>query len=87
MARMQQSRRAPWRLGSVWGSVLITDALGLSSGAAFAGEDPFDALSLQRFPRALPAPDFTLPDLAGDRVTLSHLKGRVVFLNLSLIHI
>lgn len=78
---MQQSRRAPRRLGAVWVGVAVMAALGLSAGAAIGGENPFDALGLQRFPRPSPAPDFTLRDLAGDRVTLSHLKGRVVFLN------
>jgi len=28
-----------------------------------------------------PAPDFTLPDLAGESVTLSQYRGKVVFLN------
>ena len=77
----QWCRPATWRIGAVWSAALIMAALGLSAGAAIAGEDPFDALGLQRFSRPLPAPDFTLKDLVDNPVSLSHLRGRVVFLN------
>ena len=36
----------------------------------------------RRFERGVPAPNFTLPDLAGKKVSLADFKGKVVFLNI-----
>ena len=47
--------------------------------AAAAAPD-FAALDIQRYEAPKPAPDFTLPDLAGTQHTLSSLRGRKVLL-------
>lgn len=46
-----------------------------------AASDLFDRLSIERPEKAIRAPDFTLEDLSGKRLSLKDLRGRVVFLN------
>jgi len=47
--------------------------------AAAAAPD-FAAMDIQRYDPPKPAPEFSLPDLDGRRVTLSDLRGKVVLL-------
>lgn len=44
-------------------------------------EDYFKKLGIEKPGKAIPAPDFTLEDLSGKRVSLRGLRGKVVFLN------
>jgi cytochrome oxidase Cu insertion factor (SCO1/SenC/PrrC family) len=53
-------------------------ALLLPLGAAAAPD--FAAMGIQRYDPPKPAPEFSLPDLDGRRVTLSDLRGKVVLL-------
>lgn len=53
-------------------------ALLLPPGAAAAPD--FAAMGIQRYDPPKPAPEFSLPDLDGRRVTLSDLRGKVVLL-------
>jgi len=46
-----------------------------------AGLELFDKLMVEKPEKALRAPDFTLQDLSGKRLSLNDLKGKVVFLN------
>ena len=64
--------------------------LGVVSAEAFfhkkaekpvAGLELFDKLMVERPEKALRAPDFTLHDLSGKRLSLKDLTGKVVFLN------
>jgi cytochrome oxidase Cu insertion factor (SCO1/SenC/PrrC family) len=45
-----------------------------------AAAPDFAAMNIQRYEPPKPAPEFSLPDLAGRRVTLSELRGKVVLL-------
>src|SRR4029453_16205525 len=47
------------------------------------GADPelFEAAQLERFPRAIPMPEVSLPDLEGQKMSLRSLKGQVVLMN------
>ncbi|HHL39126.1 MAG TPA: TlpA family protein disulfide reductase [Deltaproteobacteria bacterium] len=49
-------------------------------GAGAAGADPWRELGVERM-GPFKAPDFTLDDVDGATVTLSELRGKVVFLN------
>jgi cytochrome oxidase Cu insertion factor (SCO1/SenC/PrrC family) len=53
-------------------------ALLVPLGAAAAPD--FAAMGIQRYDPPKPAPEFSLPDLDGRRVTLSDLRGKVVLL-------
>ena len=44
-------------------------------------EDYFKKLGIEKSEKKILAPDFTLEDLSGKRVSLKSLKGKVVFLN------
>lgn len=44
-------------------------------------EDYFKKLGIEKPGKAIPAPDFTLEDLSGKRVSLRDLRDKVVFLN------
>lgn len=60
----------------------IIAALGwlLFGKAATASEHLFQAMGMAKLP-GKPAPDFTLPDLDGQQVSLHDYRGQVVFLN------
>ncbi|MBI2209142.1 MAG: TlpA family protein disulfide reductase, partial [Deltaproteobacteria bacterium] len=45
------------------------------------GEDYFKKLGIEKPEKKILAPDFTLEDLSGKRISLKGLKGKVVFLN------
>jgi cytochrome oxidase Cu insertion factor (SCO1/SenC/PrrC family) len=47
------------------------------------GADPglFEAAQLERFPRAIPIPEVSLPDLEGKKMSLRSFKGHVVLMN------
>jgi len=46
-----------------------------------AGTELFDKLMVEKPEKALRAPDFTLQDLSGKRLSLKDFKGKLVFLN------
>ena len=46
-----------------------------------AAQDLFKRLSIETPGEVIQAPDFTLEDLSGQRVSLKELRGKVVFLN------
>ncbi len=46
-----------------------------------AAEDYFKKLGIEKSEKRILAPDFTLEDLSGKRVSLKSLRGKVVFLN------
>ncbi len=46
-----------------------------------AGNDYFKKLMIEKAEKVISAPDFTLDDLSGKRVSLKGLRGKVVFLN------
>lgn len=48
---------------------------------ASSAEDGFKRLGIERPEKPIPAPDFTLEDLSGKRVSLKDLRGKVVVLN------
>jgi len=41
----------------------------------------FEAAQLERFPRPIPMPEVSLPDLEGQKMPLQSLKGQVVLMN------
>jgi len=45
------------------------------------GEEYFEKLQIEKAGKRTAAPDFTLEDLSGKRVSLKQFRGRVVFLN------
>ena len=45
------------------------------------GSELFEAAQLERFPRAIPMPEVSLPDLEGQPMALRSLKGQVVLMN------
>ncbi len=49
--------------------------------AASKKEALFEKLQLLPYEERVEAPDFSLPDIHGDTITLSDLRGTVVFLN------
>lgn len=55
----------------------------LTAGAPllWAAEDHMAKLGVYRINKKVDAPDFTLPDLIGKKVSLSDFKGKLVMLN------
>lgn len=43
--------------------------------------DLLKSLNIEKFDKGSPAPDFTLKDLQGNRISLRDLRGKVIFLN------
>lgn len=50
-------------------------------GRPNASDDDFETLQIEKSEKRTAAPDFTLEDLSGRRVSLEQFRGRVVFLN------
>lgn len=48
---------------------------------AFAEEDVFEVLRINRFLEPMEVPDFSLPATDGKEVKFSNYKGNVIFLN------
>jgi cytochrome oxidase Cu insertion factor (SCO1/SenC/PrrC family) len=46
-----------------------------------ADSELFEAAQLERFPRAIPMPEVSLPDPEGQKMSLRSLKGQVVLMN------
>jgi hypothetical protein len=46
-----------------------------------AEPEPFAAAQLERFPRAIPLPEVSLPDPQGKKISLQSFKGQVVLIN------
>jgi peroxiredoxin len=61
-------------------TIVVTLGLLLFGTAATASERLFQAMGMAKLP-GKPAPDFTLPDLDGQQVSLQQYRGKVVFLN------
>jgi peroxiredoxin len=68
-----------WRACRAAMIVATVGALLMGKTAA-ASEHLFQAMGMAKLP-AKPAPDFTLPDLTGQQVSLHDYRGQVVFLN------
>ena len=61
--------------------LLLLGAGGVYQSNAFAEDDIFDTLRLNRFPEPVDVPDFTLPALDGKEMKISDYKGNIIFLN------
>ena len=46
-----------------------------------AGRDLFKRLAIEKLEKVVQAPDFTLEDLSGKRLSLKDFRGKIVFLN------
>jgi len=68
-------------LGLCLGLAAPALAAGETAGKAGAGPDLFGPAGVAPSEKVMPAPDFTLPNLAGATETLSALSGRLVVLN------
>ena len=55
--------------------------VGSVGGVQRADADPFEAVQLERLPRAVPLPAVSLPDLEGKQVSLRSFQGQVVLMN------
>ena len=55
--------------------------VGSVGGVQGADSDPFEAVQLERLPRAVPLPEVSLPDLEGQPVSLRSFHGQVVLMN------
>lgn len=55
--------------------------LWLAASVHGADSELFEAAQLERFPRAIPIPEVSLPDLEGQKMSLRSLKGQVVLMN------
>jgi len=64
------------RLFLLWIGILFV----LLTSPIHAGEDHWEDLGVVRLPNLSP-PDFTLPTLDGESITLGELKGKVVLIN------
>ena len=63
---------------------LIVGPGGSAISVAFAEEsetDVFKAIEIQQRQEPIEVPDFTLPSVDGEKITLSDYRGKVVFLN------
>lgn len=77
-----------FRVGLLVLSVLcLVTSVGIAQGffhkrkQPAVSEDHFKKLKIERPKEKVPAPDFTLEDLNGRKVSLKGLKGKVIFLN------
>jgi peroxiredoxin len=69
-------QRAMWRVTTVMAAL----GLLLLAEAAIAAQDLFDTMGLAKLPEKA-APDFTLPNVDEQQVSLRQYRGKVVFLN------
>jgi peroxiredoxin len=70
-----------WKAGSGWarrGCLVLLIPL---AAACFEPDPAGDAAGVREESRAQPAPDFELPDLEGNPVSLDSLRGRVVVID------
>jgi len=72
---MRDKRRGGWVV------ILLLWCIGSISAVQGAYSDPFEAAQLERFPRAIPVPEVSLPDLEGKKMSLRSFKGQVVLIN------
>jgi cytochrome oxidase Cu insertion factor (SCO1/SenC/PrrC family) len=61
-------------------AALLAALLGLVAVAASAAAPDFASLGLQPYAAPKEAPEFSLPDLAGQSHTLAEFKGKVLLL-------
>jgi peroxiredoxin len=81
MMNQQQMYVKRWKVVLCTILCLGTGVLVSWNGTAFAEENYFELLQVGRFDEPLEVPDFSLPLVGGEELTLSDYKGRVVFLN------
>lgn len=79
-------RKMAWGLLPLAGLVLMVGCLAQTEGSGADTDLPTstpvaDALQAPAPVAGRPAPDFALPDLEGNEVRLSELKGKVVLVN------
>ena len=55
--------------------------LGGLGSMRIGGADPLLDARMERFPRAIPLPEISLPDVEGVRVSLRSFKGQVILVN------
>ncbi len=72
-------RQSKWVLGcAVVVCLWLVGSVGRVQGA---DPEPFAAAQLERFPRAIPLPEVSLPDPEGKKMSLQSFKGQVVLMN------
>jgi cytochrome oxidase Cu insertion factor (SCO1/SenC/PrrC family) len=79
-------RKMAWGLLLLAGSVLMVGCLAQTEGSGMNTDLPAStpvakALQSPASVPGRPAPDFTLPDLEGNEVSLSDFEGKVVLVN------
>jgi len=72
-------RQSKWVLGGV--IVVCLWLVGNVGRVQGADPEPFAAAQLERFPRAIPLPEVSLPDPEGKKIFLQSFKGQVVLMN------
>ena len=72
-------RQSKWVLGcAVVVCLWLVGNVGRVQGA---DPEPFAAAQLERFLRAIPLPEVSLPDPEGKKMSLQSFKGQVVLMN------
>ena len=72
-------RQSKWVLGcAVVVCLWLVGNVGRVQGA---DPEPFAAAQLERFPRAIPLLEVSLPDPEGKKMSLQSFKGQVVLMN------
>ena len=61
--------------------VAVIACLGLVASVHGADLALFEAARVERFPRAIPIPEVSLPDLEGNKISLRSFKGQAVLMN------
>ena len=82
---MKAQKRFPGRIQIILTSllliVIISQGGRIYNSTAFAEEDIFEVLKINKFSEPIEAPDFSLVSIDGKEVKLSDYKGNVIFLN------